>query len=317
MINSDGTLQALDMSSNPCSTGACDATQTCCLSSGTKCGVVTTEVKQCASPTQAGICRVDGLTISTTYVVALAAVNDMGSSPYSSSVTITTNDFILPGPPQVNLLSASGGCLKLGLEPPAGSDSTSIQYYVVISGVTDGFQTAYNVSASTLVACDLNHDTTYLASAAVRSAHGVGESQLVNAATGALSGPTEVLGLLAGVTTSGYSTLSWTAPLDKGGMPIKQYDIAVTNQATNEVRYVVVSGSELTASISFLAASTSYSFSVHAVNNADLVGPDSSVIVSTGDAVVPQQPLHPSCFPLRVEHSTSLWSLQLTAVVRL
>ncbi|KAJ8550289.1 hypothetical protein ON010_g10781 [Phytophthora cinnamomi] len=186
--------------------------------------------------------------------------------------------------------------MALGFEPPTstgGNDTTSFQYIVIIYGPSYGFETSYNVTSNSLDACDLHHDTTYVVSVAISTGNGMGESQIVNVTTGALTAPSEVVGLLEVTTTSGCSTISWNAPLDKGGVSIEFYEIAVTNHASNGVQYVGVPGSELTATISFLVASTSYSFSVHAVNDGGLVGPESSVTVSTGNAVTPQQPPPP------------------------
>ncbi|GMF22595.1 unnamed protein product [Phytophthora fragariaefolia] len=270
----------------------------------------TTARLQWEIPEDTGGGAISGLLAETFYIFSVVPVNQYGISGMDDEnvISITTSateapafpnstlpsnsNYTTPDPPKITRVAISGGCLELKFEM-GGSGATFYQYVVVVSSPSDDFHASYNVTVDRLDVCDLLHDTVYIVSAAVDDGDKIGEKQVISAATGALSEPSLVVGLIASITTSGYSKLSWKAPVDKGGLPIKLYEIDIINQGTDEVRHIEVPGSELTATISFLAASTPYMLSVRAINGGNRPGPESTVIVWTGNAVAPQQPPPP------------------------
>ncbi|ETM37615.1 hypothetical protein L914_15837 [Phytophthora nicotianae] len=223
-----------------------------------------------------------------------------GASVDSRNLTVTVLDqgnLSPPGRPLLAQVSSTGGCigLELGLPTYLGGwyIGTSIMWHIRVgTGFSYTFEKSdYVVSSiSRIDACGLDLNTSYTISAALRTDSGTSESRIIDGFTQALSTPTQVLELLASPVTSGYAQLSWKAPFDTGGMPITTYEITVLNRATNEQRIIQVPGSNLTVAISFLLASTGYMFTVQAVNEGGLVGPDTRTSVWTDSGSLPKQP---------------------------
>jgi hypothetical protein len=203
---------------------------------------------------------------------------------------VDQGDMSLPGAPRIVQQTSSGGCIQLGLQPPTfmgGKNVVGFRYNIQISG------SIYATASNVINVCDLAENGTYLATAALYNGYGEGESQIINVTSGVLSTPTQVIELLANPVTSGFAQLSWKPPVDKGGVEITRYEITVLNQASNEQRLIDVPGSNLSAPINLLVASTWYTFTVRAVNRGGLVGPDVSITASTGYPVAPTQPPPP------------------------
>ncbi|KAG6971379.1 hypothetical protein JG687_00002088 [Phytophthora cactorum] len=104
-----------------------------------------------------------GLHFSSTYFVALATVNDKGSSSYSSSIVVTTGEARRPGFPQLELISASGGSISLKWSlPEMAYNGTGYQSSIVPVSVSKP-NTAYTIRAQDLkiTIFRLGADTTY------------------------------------------------------------------------------------------------------------------------------------------------------------
>ncbi|GMF11679.1 unnamed protein product [Phytophthora lilii] len=226
----------------------------------------------------------------------LMLVNATGGAKVGSgNLTVSIDDqgdVSLPGRPHVSQGLTTGGCIEVLLGQPhfmGGKDVTAFEFVGVVSILNDDFKASFRTMKNIVTTCGLKSETEYRVTVSIINTRGEGESQTKSILTGVLSAPSEIVELLA-ATTSGHSKLSWQAPFDEGGMPIKTYEITVLNKVTSEVQTFKTLGHVVTVSISFLTAATEYEFAVHAVNSGGLVGPESTTTVTTGDAVPPLPP---------------------------
>ncbi|KAF1792538.1 Immunoglobulin-like fold [Phytophthora cactorum] len=170
-LRSNGDIQTLDTTPNLCTATACSAGESCCLTGGVTCGIRVLEEKKCAYGSGIGICRIEGLHFSSTYFVALATVNDKGSSSYSSSIVVTTGEARRPGFPQLELISASGGSISLKWSLPEDTGGAPI---VRMSLTVDGDELFDTDSALNYTHCgSLQKSTDYMYAIEIENAAGL------------------------------------------------------------------------------------------------------------------------------------------------
>ncbi|KAI9995616.1 hypothetical protein PInf_012681 [Phytophthora infestans] len=175
-LNSDGDIVALDATSNVCRAAVCSDSGHCCLTGGVKCGIRMLEEKKCVSTDGPGICRIEGLHFTTTYLIALATVNDKGNSSYSSGIMVTTSGPRRPSAPHLELISATGGSISLKWSLPEDTGGASI---VRMSLSVDGDELFGTESALSYTHCGgLQQSTDYMYTIEIENAAGVSQYPL-------------------------------------------------------------------------------------------------------------------------------------------
>ncbi|KAE9256018.1 hypothetical protein PF002_g2068 [Phytophthora fragariae] len=236
-----------------------------------------------------GVITVRNLLAHTRFLVKASLSTTIGSTEFGEALAFTTEDPSLPGKlAQLSYTNVGPSSVQVQWEEPENTGGGIISGYLIYERVIEANATrklVYNSSddssTTSFLVGDLLAETLYIFSVLPVNQYGIlgmDSENVVSITTSAAEAPSSPTNLEQSQVDGGYFDVSFSEP---------------SETATNEVRHVAISSSELTASISFLAASTSYSFSVQAVNDGDLAGPDSSVMASTGDPVVPQQPPPP------------------------
>ena len=212
---------------------------------------------------------VGGLSNGQSYQFRVAAINAIGTSAYSN--TVSTN--VLDIPSQVLNLSPTVGAPKsiaLAWNVPTSSNGSNIIDYVVDyssnAGVTytvfvDGVSATPGATITGLL-----DNTNYLVR--VRAKNGVGEginSAVVNATTWNVPGAPTSLSAVS--PTAGEVTVTWVAPVSTGGTNITDYIIEYSSNAGST--YTIFNdgvGTTLSASITGLNVNSNYLVRVRAVN---------------------------------------------------
>ena len=220
-----------------------------------------------------------GLVAGTTYTFTLLARNRIGASP-SIQVTITTP--MVPGEPASLTLSAiSRGTIRLTWTPPAADGGSLVTSYQVdfadgspivtvgssirtydVSGLVDGTEYAFKVSAINAVGRSL------LA------------AQAAPLRTWSVPAAPATLVATAGV---GVLNLAWTASADSGGSPVTKYQLTKTWDGS----VIDISGNVTSYQVTGLAAGTTYSVTLAAVN---VVGTGQAASASATTKAVPGAP---------------------------
>lgn len=220
-----------------------------------------------------------------------------GASIDTGNMTVIVQDagdISIPGIARASRGLVTGGCIELVLTQPtfAGGQAISCQYIIVFFVPGGNFLRKNRSSANSINVCGLTNDTTYAVSVYAVNDRGVGDMWNTSFTTGPISAPTAIIGFGATV-TAGCAKLSWTAPIDSGGMTIVLYQVTIQNMASSEVRSQNTSGSNLTMSICCLTEATSYTFSIQATSGANLTSPVTELSADTSSATSPQQPPPP------------------------
>jgi hypothetical protein len=212
---------------------------------------------------------VGGLSNGQSYQFRVAAVNAIGNSSYSN--TVSTN--VLDIPSQVLNLSPTVGAPKsitLAWNAPTTSNGSNIIDYVIDyssnAGVTytvfvDGVSATPGATITGLL-----DNTNYLVR--VRAKNGVGEginSSVVNATTWNVPGAPTSLSAVS--PSAGSVTVTWVAPASNGGTNITDYIVEYSSNAGSTYT-VFVDGvsTALSSTISGLNVNSNYLVRVRAVN---------------------------------------------------
>jgi YD repeat-containing protein len=210
---------------------------------------------------------VTGLTPSTSYTFTVAAYNAAGTGPASASVQATTGTETIPGAPTgLAVTGTTSSSVSLSWTAPSGDVSG---YYVYQSGT----QVA-SVTGTTATVAGLAQGITYTFTVAAYNAAGTGPaSGSVQATTGSLPGAPTGLAV-TGVTYHSVS-LSWSAP------PGTVTGYYVYKDGVKDTVGLAFSGTSVT--VSFLSATTTYTFTVSAYNSGG-EGPQSNSVQATTTA---------------------------------
>jgi len=223
---------------------------------------------------------VSGLTAGTTYQFSVLATDSFGNSPQSAAIAVSTPNNTCttkPGIPGTltasNLTSTSVTISWPAVTPPANCSITG--YTVFKNGASVGTTTSTSMNVSGLTA-----STTYSFTVAASDAAGTGTSSAAlsvttPAAPTCTTKPSAPTGLAASGTTNTSTTLNWSAVTAPANCSISGYTVYKGGVALTTVS----SGTSYTAT--GLSASTTYSFTVAAVDGAGTGTASSAVSVTT------------------------------------
>lgn len=199
--------------------------------------------------------QITGLTDGTEYSFSVRALNELGSGPASSAVTVK------PGTPQAPVISkivSGNGTLNVEWTEPEENAGRISKYTVYVNGILS--VTTPDTKAELK---DLTNGTTYMITVSATNYIGEGTaSQPMSGTPGAVSGP---VGKIAG--EPGFAdgscniTLTWDEPSDTGGLPITSYIVEGDGNIT-------VDSEKRTAIITGLEKGTEYTYTITPVNNA-------------------------------------------------
>jgi titin len=222
---------------------------------------------------------VTGLTDGATYTFTVYATNEVGNgtpSAPSSPITIPT----VPGAPTGVLATAGIRQAMVSWTAPANGGDPITQYTVTVVQTGATFTTT---GATTTTVTGLLNGGTYTFTVFATNVVGNGPASTPSTAITLPDVPGAPTGVSA-VASAGQATVTWTAPLSTGGLPITGYTV------TSSPGSVVVTTTGATSAIvTGLTNGTSYTFTVYATNAVGN-GPSSSPSTAVTPLSVPGAP---------------------------
>ena len=209
---------------------------------------------------------VTGLNNGTAYTFTVVATNTNGNSSASSasaSVTPSAPSGLITVPGAPRLVTVINGNLSaiVSWSAPISNGGASIESYTVASN-TGGFsEITQDGSTTTVTITGLTRGTSYTFTVTATNSAGTSSpSQASQAIVAAITpnAPTNV----TAVAWDRFATVSWSAPTDLGGMPLRHYIIHASSgdlQLTSRNTTIEFTG---------LTNGTAYTFTVTAVTNA-------------------------------------------------
>jgi hypothetical protein len=222
--------------------------------------------------------NIGGLSNGVSYQFEVAAVDAVGTSPFSApSNTVTPFVPSVPLPPTniVAVAHDSSATVQWTGVPDYQNGGFPIQVYKVeveIDGVETGQVLDVSPLFNTATVPGLNNGTTY--TFVVVATNQIGDSALSlpsNAVTPAAASPAAVPGeptLVTAVAGNASATVNWTAPVSDGGSPITGYMIVPLINNSPTVLSNVVPAPATSATITGLINGNTYTFIVSAINAA-------------------------------------------------
>ncbi len=199
-----------------------------------------------------------------TYVYVVKAVNTVGASPASNSVTGSPG--VPPGPPTSFTATGHRNQITLNWTAPVGG---GVSNYLVYRGTATGGEAATPiaiVTGTTYQDDNVVAGTPYFYKVKANNSHGLSAfTDEKNATATPSTAPSAPLSLVA---TPGNDkvTLTWTAPADNGGSPVTGYQIWRSTGSSAATQLATVGGSTLTYVDSSGTEGTNYTYTVKAVN---------------------------------------------------
>jgi fibronectin type 3 domain-containing protein len=228
-----------------------------------------------------------GLTNGQTYFYYITAWNIAGEGADSEEVNATPAS--VPDAP-VNLAAAAGDFeVTLTWSPPADTGGLPITNYVIFRGLVSGGETFLIQIDSQLIYVDsgLTNGVTYYYKVAGLNAVGQGSNSTeANATPAAIPGAPQDLTAVAG---DRQVTLTWSPPVDNGGLPITNYVIYRGIVSGGETLLIQIDD-WLTYADSGLTNGVTYYYRIAALNSVGQ-GPDSNEVSAT-PATIPSEPLN-------------------------
>src|SRR5881409_3910733 len=233
-----------------------------------------------------------GLAHTTTYTYRVSAINSVGTSPPSNTTSATTS--VVSSPPSgLAAAAVSSSQINLSWTAPADNGGSAITGYKIERSMDGGSSWSTLVAntgstATTYSDTGLAHTTTY--TYRVSAINSVGTSPPSNgaSATALAIAPSPPSALGATAVSSSQINLSWASPTDNGGSAITGYMIERSaNGGSTWTTMVSNSGSTATTySDTGLAAGTTYTYRVSAINSIG-TSPPSNTASATTLAVAP------------------------------
>ena len=176
--------------------------------------------------------KVTGLAPGTQYQIRVAAVNRAGLSEWVTG-ELLTSDGPATKPMNLSVSNLAGTTLTLNWDLPESNGGNNItDYQIFVSGNGGEVWTKINDGTSALRflnVFNLAKGKRYLFKVAAVTSLGAGSSSDVLQANTLVTAPGAPTGITyAGLTSSSVS-FKWTAPADKGGSPIYDYTVEVSN----------------------------------------------------------------------------------------
>jgi large repetitive protein len=233
---------------------------------------------------------VTGLTNGVSYDFQVQAVNAMGASPWTATVSATpAAPVTMPGIPQ-NLAGARGNQqVTLTWDPPADDGGSPILDYAYEWRVAGGsWSSPISPAASGVVVSGLANGTQYEFRVRARNAIGSGSW-----AAGVLATPATAPGAPTGLAPTPGNTqvaLAWSAPGSNGGAVIDDYIVQYRSGGGAWLTFPDGTSTNLFATVTGLTNGTNYEFQVQAVNAVGGGAFSSSVSATPSAATVPGTP---------------------------
>ena len=221
--------------------------------------------KSCISTTSLP-CLVTGLSNGTAYTFTATATNPYGTSIASTpSAPVTPEP--LPGAPMSASAVAGNASALISWTAPAPTGAPVTGY--TATSLPGGKTCKASASATSCTVSGLPNGITFTFTVTATNVIGVGAPSAATAPV-TPTAPT-VPGVPTGVSATATSVsgipaayVNYTAPASNGGSPISGYTVVVVDQTTSTT--TDVAGSSSSATVTGLAATDSYTFSVYATN---------------------------------------------------
>ena len=215
-----------------------------------------------------------GLANGTGYTFTVRATNGAGDSPESSPSNSVTPAGV-PGAPTDVVATRGNGSATVTWSPPADDGGSAITEYLVVA--SDGRSVSTSDTSATVGG--LTNGTSYTFTVRATNAMGHGGTSAPSDAVTPATVPDAPTGVAA-TAGDGEAAVKWTAPASDGGSPILRYTVTASPggaSATTVATSALVHG---------LSNGTTYTFTVHAVND-----------VGAGAESQPSNPVTPSTTP--------------------
>jgi parallel beta-helix repeat protein len=204
-----------------------------------------------------------GLTNGQTYYYKVAAINVAGEGAKSNEAS--ARPATIPGQPTGLSGAPADRQVSLSWSAPVSNGGSPITNYAIHRGTTSGGESLLVTVGNVLSHVDpsLTNGVTYYYTVAAINGVGQGPNSTEASAT-PLAVPTEPLNLQA-TTGNGQLTLTWSAPLSDGGVPITNYTI-YRGLASGGESYLIKIGNVLTYDDIGLINGRTYYYQVSATN---------------------------------------------------
>ena len=233
------------------------------------------------------------LSASSSYSFRVAAMNAVGMSVYSKPVVGETAAAVPPSAPVDVALSVTGPTsVSVSWFPPSDTGGAPVTTYTVtVLHAADG-TVAATVAAteSPAAVTGLEVSTSYVARVNATNVAGPGAPSVNSSAvtTGATVAP-DCPVVSAPIVGAGSVSVSWTPGASDGGAAVSGFDVTATPSAGVATRVVVGAGVSQTL-VTGLAADSSYTLLVRALNSAGSSTGCATTAVTTTAATVPGAP---------------------------
>jgi len=172
----------------------------------------------CTIAAPATTCTITGLTNGTAYTVSVVATNAAGNSAASATAAVTPRT--VPGAPQNVVATAGNSAVQIAWDAPASNGGSVITGYTVTGSPAGSCTT--NGSTSCVIT-GLTNGTEYTFTVTATNAAGTGIASDGETAT-PVTVPTQPVSVTA---TGGANSVlvTWQAPADSGGSPVTSYTV--------------------------------------------------------------------------------------------
>ena len=240
---------------------------------------------------------IQGLANASTYDIRVAAVNSLGTGPYSSSVFGMT--FAPPNSP-TNLQGTHGNTqVSLSWSAPSNNGGTPITGYLVERSTSSSgpwTQTLTGSTARSFVVTGLTNGILYYFRVSGVNIVGTGTpSNTLSVTPSTIPGPSDITSSAS--YSNQQSLVKWAAPVDTGGAPILSYNLQYSSTSSTGPWLSTTPDTFSASTISYtfpgLTNGTRYYFQVRA-NNSNGSGPYSAQTSNSTaiPATIPDPPIN-------------------------
>ncbi|MFW9914323.1 MAG: SBBP repeat-containing protein [Candidatus Thorarchaeota archaeon] len=211
-----------------------------------------------------------------THYYAVTAMNSLGESLFSNDINITVafaSGVTSPGAPQSLSATPGDNFVELSWAPPLVDGGTTITSYRVYRGTSSGIYALIGVVTTGMSFNDTTvaSGTTYyyVVTAINAIGEGVFSSEVSITATGTPPITTTIPGIpqnLSATPGDNFTVLSWSLPLDDGGLPITSYRVYRGTASGAYLLLGVTNDTQFTDTM--VMGGTTYYYVVTAVNEA-------------------------------------------------
>ncbi len=222
------------------------------------------------------------------YSFRVSAINSVGSSLHSTTISVTPATLSTP---PLNPVATSGNAqVSLSWDVPADDGGEDIVDYVIEVSLDNTNWTVYtdgvDLATTAIVTSLINGQTYYFRILAENDVGTSIPSDVINAIPATVAGaPTNLAATVGNTEVS----LSWTAPLSTGGSPITDYLVEYSSDSGSTwTIFDDGTSTTTTTTVTNLLNGQSYDFRVFTINS---VGPSNpSVLIDITPATVPAAP---------------------------